>query len=395
MNAIPLRGNWTYPTALRFGAGRIRELAEACREAGIARPLIVTDPGLSALPIFTAVVEDLRKAGLAPIVFDKVQSNPTAGNVTEGTAAFRSGGHDGVIAFGGGSALDAGKTIAFMTAQTRPVWDFEDIGDYWRRAETQGIAPIIAIPTTAGTGSEVGRATVITDEVRHRKKIIFHPMMMPRVAIADPELTVGLPAHLTAATGMDALSHCIEAFCAPSHHPMADAIAIEGARLAKEWLAPAVRDGRNIEARAHMMASAAMGATAFQKGLGAVHSVSHPIGSLFGCHHGLTNGVVMPYVIAFNRSAIGDKMQRLAITMGIPASSPEAATNAIIDWLLELRQEIGIPHRLANIGVTPDRFDDIAKMALVDPTAPTNPVELTAPGVTRLLEAMQEGRVPR
>ena len=394
MSAIILRGNWAYPTRLWFGAGRIGELADACRETGITRPLVVTDPGLSSLPIFIDAVRRLREGGLAAAVFDAVQSNPTAGNVTLGLQALRDGAHDGDIAFGGGSALDAGKTIAFMAGQTRPVWDFEDIGDYWRRAHTEGIVPIIAVPTTAGTGSEVGRATVITDELRHRKKIIFHPMMMPRIAIADPELTLGLPAPLTAATGMDALSHCIEAYCVPSHHPMADAIAIEGTRLVKNWLAGAVRDGGNVEARAHMMAAAAMGATAFQKGLGAVHALSHPIGSIFGCHHGLTNGVVLPYVIAFNRAAIGDKMQHLATCLGLPAKSPQAAVDSIIDWLLGLRREIGIPHRIADIGVAPERFDEITTMALSDPTAPTNPVKLTAPDIQRLLGAMYEGALP-
>src|SRR5579863_2475839 len=294
---MTLVGNWNYPTSVRFGAGRIKELPDLCKAVGIERPLLVTDPGLSPLKMIADTVAALKAAGLPVAAFDKVQPNPIARNVEDGLAVFREGDHDGVIAFGGGSALDAGKVIAFMAGQTRPMWDFEDIGDWWTRADDSGIAPILAVPTTSGTGSEVGRAGVITDEATHTKKIIFHPKMMPRIALLDPELTLGLPAKLTAGAGMDALAHCLEAYCAPGFHPLADGVAVEGLRLVKENLARVVADGSDIEARGHMMSAAAMGATAFQKGLGAIHSLSHPVGALYGTHHETTNAVFMPYVL--------------------------------------------------------------------------------------------------
>ncbi|MBN9247781.1 MAG: iron-containing alcohol dehydrogenase [Hyphomicrobium sp.] len=385
--------NWSYPTKVWFGPGRISELATACKEIGMSRPLFVTDPGLTNLPMVQSTLALLRDAGIQASVFDALQGNPTSVNLMDGVVAYREGKHDGVIAFGGGSALDVGKTVALMIGQSRPVWDFEDIGDNWRRASAEAIAPIIAIPTTAGTGSEVGRATVITDADNHVKKIIFHPAMMPRIAILDPELTVGLPPSLTAGTGMDALSHAIEAFCAPSYHPMADAIAMEAARLVKDYLPRAVRAGDDIEARGQMLSAAAMAATAFQKGLGAVHSVSHPIGAIYGVHHGLTNGVVMPYVLAFNAPNIGEKMQRLAAYLGLidGKSSGAAAVRAINDWILELRSEIGIPATIADIGVEREKFADIARLAVVDPTAGTNPVPLTEENVRELLGEMHSG----
>ncbi|MFT3732150.1 MAG: iron-containing alcohol dehydrogenase [Hyphomicrobium sp.] len=388
--------NWSYPTKIWFGAGRISELPVACKEAGISRPLFVTDPGISKLPMVQSAVDDLARAGLQTSVFDALQGNPTSVNLADGIAAYRQGGHDGVVAFGGGSALDVGKTVALMVGQTRPVWDFEDIGDNWRRAAAEAIAPIIAVPTTAGTGSEVGRATVITDADHHVKKIIFHPAMMPKIAILDPELTVGLSPALTAGTGMDALSHAIEAFCAPSYHPMADAIAIESVRLVKDYLPRAVRTGDDIEARGQMLSAAAMAATAFQKGLGAIHSVSHPIGALYGTHHGLTNAVAMPYVIAFNAPAIGEKMQRLATYLGLGGGkslSQVAAVQAINDWILELRSEIAIPPTIAELGVGADRLTEIARLAIVDPTAGTNPVPLTQNNVEELLAEMHAGTI--
>ncbi|MGB2932405.1 MAG: iron-containing alcohol dehydrogenase, partial [Methyloceanibacter sp.] len=288
--------NWSYPTAIRFGAGRIKELADACRAAGIQRPLLVTDAGIAKLPITATALNLVQEAGLPVALFSDVQPNPVEPNVEAGIAAFRAGGHDGVIAFGGGSGLDVGKLIAFMAGQSRPLWDFEDIGDWWTRADVDGIAPIVAVPTTAGTGSEVGRAGVITQAATQTKKVIFHPKMMPRVVICDPELTVGMPPAITAGTGMDALAHCLEAYCAPSYHPMAEGISVEGMRLVFENLPKAVANGSDLEARAHMMSAAAMGATAFQKGLGAIHALSHPVGALFHTHHGMTNGVFMPYV---------------------------------------------------------------------------------------------------
>jgi alcohol dehydrogenase len=381
-----LTGNWNYPTSVRFGPGRVSELAQACAVAGIARPLLVTDPGLSALPMIADAVATCKAAGLDVATFDKVQSNPVARNVEDGIAAYRAGRHDGVIAFGGGSALDVGKVIAFMAGQTRPMWDFEDIGDWWTRADPDGIAPIIAVPTTSGTGSEVGRAGVITDETTHTKKIIFHPKMMPKISILDPELTIGLPPGLTAGVGMDALSHCLEAYCAPGFHPLADGVAIEGMRLVKDHLPRAVKTGSDIEARAMMMAAAAMGATAFQKGLGAIHSLSHPVGSLFGAHHGMTNAVFTPYVLVFNRTAIEPRIERLAAYLGLSASF-----EAFLEWVLALRREIGVPHTLIAHGVPLDRADRVAEMALEDPTAGSNPVKLTKEALRGIFDRAASG----
>jgi alcohol dehydrogenase class IV len=309
--ALP-NANWNYPTAIRFGVGRIAELPDACRSLGIERPLLVTDPALAEM----AMVKEACAATGAGL-FSTIHPNPTGADVDAGLKAYREGRHDGVIAFGGGSALDVGKVIAFMSGQSRPLWDFEDREDWWTRADAAGIAPIIAVPTTAGTGSEVGRAGVIHDEEAGLKKIIFHPKMLPAIVILDPALTVGLPPKVTAATGMDALSHCIEAACAPGFHPFADGIAAEGVRLIHGWLVRAVEDGTDLDARGNMLAAAAMGATAFQKGLGATHALSHPIGALRGTHHGLTNAVLMPYVLAFNREAIEERLARLAAYIGL------------------------------------------------------------------------------
>ncbi len=343
--------NWNFPTKIRFGAGRIDELPDACAAAGITRPLLVTDPGLVRLPITSHALGLLEAAGLRAAVFSEVQPNPTEANVTAGLAVLRDGGHDGVIAFGGGSALDCGKVVAFMKGQTRPMWDFEDIGDWWTRADPKGIAPVVAVPTTAGTGSEVGRAGVITNLATHTKKVIFHPGMMPREVILDPELTVGLPPALTAGTGMDALAHCLEAYASPFYHPMAEGIAVEGIRLCKEYLPRAYRDGTDLEARANMLSAAAMGATAFQKGLGAIHALSHPVGALYNTHHGLTNAVFMPYVLDFNREALWDKIDRLSAWLGIEDGFP-----GFLDFILRLRRDLGIPHTLDRIGVDESRF---------------------------------------
>ncbi|MDJ1159357.1 iron-containing alcohol dehydrogenase [Chelatococcus sp. SYSU_G07232] len=383
-----LTANWNYPTAVRFGPGRIAELPDACRAAGMAKPLLVTDPGLSGLPMIGEAVARCRAAGLAVAVYDKVQPNPVEANVTEGIAVLRAGGHDGVIAFGGGSALDCGKVIAFMAGQTRPMWDFEDIGDWWTRADPDGIAPVVAVPTTAGTGSEVGRAGVITNVETHTKKVIFHPKMMPKVVICDPELTIGLPPAVTAGTGMDALAHCLEAYCAPGFHPLADGVAAEGVRLVKAFLPRAVAHGADIEARAQMMAAAAMGATAFQKGLGAVHSLSHPVGALYGTHHGMTNAVFMPYVLAFNRPAIEERIVRLAAYCGL-----EPSFDAFLQWVLDLRRDIGVPHTLAGLGVDGAKAALIAGMAIADPTAGGNPVPLTGEGAAAIFEAALAGRL--
>ncbi|MEX0809641.1 MAG: iron-containing alcohol dehydrogenase [Dongiaceae bacterium] len=388
-DAAALRGNWGYPTKMRFGVGRISELADACKELGFKRPLLATDPGLAKLPMVQDAIARNEAAGLPTGLFADIKSNPVSKNVADGLKVFRDGKHDGIIAFGGGSALDAAKTIALMAGQTRPMWDFEDIGDNWTRADPAGIVPSIAVPTTSGTGSEVGRASVITNEETHTKKIIFHPKMLPSIVISDPALTVGLPAHITAATGMDALAHCLEAFCVPSYHPMADGIAVEGARLVKEWLPTAVKDGKNLVARAHMMAAATMGATAFQKGLGAIHALSHPVGAVYDTHHGLTNAVVMPYVLAFNRKAIDEKMTRLAAYIGLPKPSFQS----VMDWVLALRKEIGIPNTLADLGVGSDRLDMLSEMAAVDPTAGGNPVPVGVPELKQLFIVSIEGRL--
>jgi alcohol dehydrogenase class IV len=364
-----LTRNWNYPTSVRFGVGRIRELPAVCGELGMQRPLLVTDPGLRALPMIESALGALHTAGLGDAVFSDLRANPVGRNVDDGVACFKTNRCDGVIAFGGGSALDVGKTIALMAGQTRPVWDFEDREDWYTRVNIAGMAQTVAVPTTAGTGSEVGRASVILDETTHVKKIIFHPRMLPAVVISDPELTVGLPPRITAATGMDALAHSLEAYCAPGFHPLADGIAVEAMRLVKDWLPVAVKDGRNLVARAHMLAAASMGATAFQKGLGAIHSLSHPVGALYNAHHGETNGVVMPYVLRFNRPAVEDRLTRLASYLGLP----DPGFEAVFEWVLALRQDIGIPHTLAELGVKESDLDTLAPMAVNDPSTGGNP----------------------
>jgi alcohol dehydrogenase class IV len=388
MTSTSPRANWSYPTAIRFGAGRISELAEACKSAGIAAPLLVTDPFLATQPMTKAALESLKEAGLHAAIFSDVKPNPIESNVYAGLEVLRRGGHDGVVAFGGGSALDAGKVIAFMAGQKRPMWDFEDVGDWWTRADPKGILPIIAVPTTAGTGSEVGRAGVITQEKTHTKKVIFHPLMMAKVVICDPELTIGMPKHITAGTGLDALAHCLEAYCSPAYHPMAEGMAVEGVRLVKQYLPRAYADGTDIEARAHMMSAAAIGATAFQKGLGAIHALSHPVGALYDTHHGLTNAVFMPYVIAFNKKAVKEKIERLAGFIGL---KPRYA--AFMDWTLALREELGVPHTLAGLKVDDQKFDLMSKMAPKDPTAGGNPVSLTKAGAMKLYRKALEGTV--
>jgi len=382
------KANWNYPTAIKFGPGRIAELPEALKTAGITRPLLVTDAGLVNLPVTQKTIAMLKDAGIPVGVFADVKPNPISANVEAGIKVLREGGHDGVIAFGGGSGLDVGKVIAFMAGQTRPMWDFEDVGDWWTRADPAGIFPIVAVPTTAGTGSEVGRAGVITDETTHTKKVIFHPLMMPKVVIADPELTVGMPKFITVGTGMDALAHCLEAYCAPGYHPMADGIAVEGIRLVMENLPKVVADPNDIEARGHLMSAAAMGATAFQKGLGGIHALSHPVGALYDTHHGMTNAVFMPYVLAANRPAIEAKLARLAAYLGL-APSFEAFQHAIIG----LRLRLDVPHTLAEFKVDNAKRDLIADMAIVDPTAGGNPVKLTRELALDMFDRAMEGRV--
>lgn len=365
--------NWNYPTQVRFGAGRIRELADGCQALGMARPLLVTDAGLAKLPMVDEALNRCRAAGLSVGLFSDVKSNPTGANIDAGVRAYRDGGHDGVIAFGGGSGLDAGKAIAFLAGQTRPLWDFEDVGDNWSRAEVDAIAPILAVPTTAGTGSEVGRASVITDTDASLKRLIFHPKMMPGLVILDPALTISLPAGLTAATGIDALSHNLEAFCSPTYHPMARGIAVEGMRLIKGNLNRVVSDGSDIEARGQMLVASAMGATAFQKGLGAMHALAHPLGAVFDAHHGMLNAVLMPYVLRANRAAIDDDIAWLARALGLGDRFED-----FLGWVLTLRDRTGIPDDLAEIGIPADCVERIGEMAVEDPSAATNPIPFTA-----------------
>lgn len=388
MNELP-KGNWNYPTAMRFGVGRIAELADVCKSLGVARPLIVTDPGLASLPMVAEALAATQAAGLASAVFSDIKPNPVGRNVDDGVAAYRAGDHDGVVAFGGGSGLDTGKAVALMAGQSRPIWDFEDVGDNWTRADAGAIPPIVAVPTTSGTGSEVGRASVIANEETHRKLIIFHPKMMPSSVICDPALVAGLPPHITAATGMDALAHCLEAYSAPSYHPMADGIALEGIRLIRDWLPRAVDDGGDLEARSHMMSAAAMGATAFQKGLGAIHSLSHPVGAIYDTHHGLTNAVFMPYVMQFNRPAIEERMERLARYLG----HENAGFSSVFDWVLELRNRFGVPHTAAELGVEESRVEEISIMAEADPSTGGNPVPAGAAEMRKMLEASLAGRI--
>ncbi|WFR94071.1 iron-containing alcohol dehydrogenase [Rhizobium tumorigenes] len=370
MSAIT--ANWSYPTSLKLGRGRISELAEACKSLGMKKPLFITDRGLATMAITKTALDILEEAGLGRAMFAEVDPNPNEKNLEAGVKAFKDGGHDGVVAFGGGSGLDLGKCVAFMVAQTRPVWDFEDIGDWWTRANVDGIAPIVAVPTTAGTGSEVGRASVITNSVTHVKKIIFHPKFLPGVVISDPELTVGMPKIITVGTGMDAFAHCLEAYSSPFYHPMSAGIALEGMRLVKEFLPRAVREGTDLEARANMMAAAAMGAVAFQKGLGAIHALSHPIGAVYNTHHGMTNAVVMPAVLRFNRKPIEEKIARAAAYLGIPGGF-----DGFYDYVLQLRADLGVPDNLTKMGIASDRIDDLAAMAIEDPSAGGNPVPLT------------------
>ncbi|PRQ04158.1 NAD-dependent methanol dehydrogenase [Enhygromyxa salina] len=366
-------GNFNYPTPYRIGRGRIRELPDACRALGIKRPLLVTDPGIVALPWFAEIQRNLtRPADLAAKIFSKVQPNPTGDDVRAGVMAYKMHLADGVVMVGGGSALDVGKCIALMVGNEGTVFDYEDVGDNWTRIDASKIPAKIAIPTTAGTGSEVGRASVIVDS-EHRKKIIFHPRMLPELVIADPALTIGLPAKLTAATGMDALAHCFEAFCAPGYHPMADGIALEGMRLIKDNLLTVFEDGKDVVARTHMMMAATMGATAFQKGLGLVHALSHPLGGATNVHHGTANAIFLPYVMMFNREAIETKMDTLARVLEIPVAS--TGFDAVLGWMIELRRRLELPHTLEGVdGFSESMAEYLAPLAVADPSMGGNPI---------------------
>ena len=367
-----MNANWNYPTSIRVGAERLSELGDCCRDLGIRIPLLVTDPGLAALPMVAQATEACSSAGIPCTVFSDVRPNPTGSNIDDGVKAFNQGSHDGVIALGGGSALDAAKAIALMARQDVSIslWDLEDVGDNWTRANASTIAPIVAVPTTAGTGSEVGRASVILDEAHKVKKIIFHPSMVPQIVILDPVVTVGLPPGLTAATGMDALSHSLEAWCSPMYHPMAEGIAIEGIRLVREFLPAAVANGADLEARTQMLVASTMGATAFQRGLGAMHALAHPLGALYDAHHGMLNAVLMPYVLLANRSVIEGRITRLARSIDI--ANPGFQT--FLDWVLKMRQTLQIPSDLAALGIDDRQAEQIGVMAQADPSGGTNPI---------------------
>jgi len=374
MDTDKLRADWNYPTRIMFGSGRINELPDVCKSMGIKAPLLVTDSGLASTPMVQDAINANNKAGIPTGLYSDVRSNPNGDNVTAGVQRFHQDRHDAVIAFGGGSALDAGKAIALMTGQTRSLWEFEDIGDNWTRVDVDGMAKVIAIPTTSGTGSEVGRASVIVDEAQQLKKIIFHPGMLPQRVIADPALTVSLPAPVTAATGMDAFSHSLEAYCSPGYHPMADGIAIEAMRLIREWLDVAYNEPDNLAARSHMMTASIMGATAFQKGLGAMHALAHPLGALYDVHHGLLNAIVMPYVLERNRPAIENKMKHLARCLGLKDTS----FDGVLDYIRGLRSRLGIPDRLQAIGIDERQSQRIGQMARADASAGGNPIDLSA-----------------
>ena len=366
--------NWNYPTSMWVGKNRINDLAHACKSLNIFKPLLVTDSGLAKSKIIENAVQILKKENISVQLFSSVVGNPTGTNVTEGVEDYKKNNCDGVIAFGGGSGLDVGKAVAFMSGQTLPIWDFEDIGDNWTKANSEQIAPIIAVPTTAGTGSETGRASVILNEKTGVKKIIFHPKFLPSIVILDPVLTLTLPPNITASTGMDALAHNLEAYCAPGYHPMADGIALEGIRLIKEYLLEAVTNGSNIEARMNMITAASMGSTAFQKGLGAIHSLSHPINALNNIHHGLSNAIFMPYVLTFNKDVIENKIIKICKYLDFKDQSFEG----FINWIIDLRKKLNIPHKLSELIKDEDfQIDLLAKMAFEDPSTSGNPKKLT------------------
>jgi len=376
--------NWNYPTTMWFGLNRIKDIQKACNDLNMKNPLIVTDPGILQTDIINKINNSLNQSA---DIFSNVKSNPTGQNVEEGVSQFNHNNHDGVIAVGGGSGMDTGKGIAFMSKQERPLWDFEDIGDWWTRANSDVIFSIIAVPTTAGTGSETGRASVFTNEVTKEKKIIFHPKMLPSIVILDPDLTIPLPPSLTAFTGMDALAHCLEAYSSVIFHPLSQGIALEGMKIIKDNLFAAYKDGNNIRARAHMLASSSMGSIAFQKGLGAIHSLSHPIGAIYNTHHGLTNAVFMPYVLIRNKEAIENKIVDLSRYLNL--SNP--SFNSFLDWILDLRKSLSIPHTLKELIDDDSNFEKMSVMALNDPSTSSNPIKLNEKEFFKLYQNSYEG----
>jgi len=394
--------NWGYPNTVWFGNGRINDLPKACKILNIKKPLFVTDKDLAKTSMVLSVIELIKKNSLPTEIFSELKGNPLGSHVLNGVEKFKSRNHDGIIAFGGGSSLDVGKSIALQAATNRPLWDFTEGGSFWNEIDydksmainkisnPDNIKPIVAIPTTAGTGSETSRAAAIINNKTNVKKIVFHPRMLPTLTILDPQLTIGMPSFLTAATGMDALAHNLEAYCAPGYHPMADGIALEGMLLIKKWLTIAVEDGKNLEARGHMLASSSMGATAFQKGLGAIHSLSHPVNSLFNIHHGLSNGIFMPYVITFNKSVIEKKIAKLSEYLELEKST----FNSFVDWTLKLREKIKIPHTLSElVKLTNKDIELLAPMALNDPCTPSNPKKTNVDDMKLMYEYSLEGKL--
>ncbi|MCP5245119.1 MAG: iron-containing alcohol dehydrogenase [Burkholderiales bacterium] len=387
--SLSLMANWNYPCAIRVGKGRIQELPDSCKQLGMNAPLLITDPGLAVLPMVQDIVDHCHAAGLHCGIFSAIQGNPTGRNVSDGVAVYRAGKHDGVIALGGGSALDAGKAVALMVGQERPLWNFEDRGDNWLRVNEAGMATVIAVPTTAGTGSEVGRASVITDTEQQVKKIIFHPNMLPARVILDPELTVSLPPKITAATGMDALSHNLEAYCAPFYHPMADGIAMEGIRLVKDYLPRAFENGQDMDARTQMLTASLMGATAFQKGLGGMHAIAHSLGAVYDAHHGLLNAILMPYILNANRVVLEDRIERLSWFLSLEDTS----FDGFLRWILTLRSQLGIPHGLSAIGIDTAQAARIGEMSAADPSASGNPIAFTAERYSEIFVEAVNGQI--
>ncbi len=377
-----MKTNWNYPTSVWVGENRIKDLPEACENLKISKPLFVTDKDLINLDMSKNTISEIKKKFSSLAIFSNFSGNPIGENVEEGVLEFKKNNCDGVIAFGGGSGLDVGKAIAFMSGQSRPIWDFEDIGDYWKRADEKNIAPIIAVPTTAGTGSETGRASAIINKETRVKKIIFHPKFLPSIVILDPILTIDLPPRLTAATGMDALAHNLEAFCAPGFHPMADGIAIEGMKLIKKSLLTAVKNGKDLNARADLLAAASMGSTAFQKGLGAIHSLSHPVNAQFDIHHGLSNAIFMPYVLTFNKTLIEKKIISICDYLNLDKNF-----DSFLNWILDLRKDLNIPHKLSDvIEKSKINVEKLSQMALEDPSTPSNPKKMTIDDMKILYE---------
>ena len=385
-----MKSNWNYPTNVWIGDNRVEDLDIACNQLNIKRPLFVTDKDLINIKKVKEIILNLKKKIKNLETFSNFTGNPIGENINEGVDIYNKNKCDGVIAFGGGSGLDVGKAIAFMCGQKRSIWDFEDIGDNWKRADSNTIAPIIAVPTTAGTGSEVGRASLIINKKISTKKIIFHPKILPSIVILDPYLTIDLPPHITASTGMDALAHNFEAYCAKGYHPMADGIALEGMRLIKDWLKVAVKDGKNIKARRHMLVASCMGSTAFQKGLGAIHSLSHPVNSVYNIHHGLSNAIFMPYVLTYNKNEIKDKIVKLSEYLDLE----EKSFNSFLEWILNLRKELKIPHKLSDvIKVNEEDLDKLSQMALEDPSTPGNPKDLKLNDMKLIYKYSLEGKL--